>query len=59
MKQNVDKFDYPELNSARDILKALGMPESLCRPRSVMIFASIACVKNGTKLMRITEAPMI
>ncbi len=47
MKQNVEKYDFPELDESRDILKALGMPASLCRPRSVMIFASIACVKNG------------
>lgn len=47
MKQNVDKYNYDELNEARDILRAIGMPVELYRPRSVMIFASVARVKSG------------
>ncbi len=54
MKQNIENYDYPELNDAAAILKALGMPEELCRPRSVMIFAAIACVKNR-KWSRLNE----
>ena len=47
MKQNVDKYDYDELNEARDILHAIGMPAGLYGPRSVMIFAAFARVKSG------------
>ncbi len=54
MKQNVEKYNYDELNAARDILQSIGMPVELYRPRSVMIFASIARVKGG-KWNRVSE----
>ena len=54
MKRIVDNYDYPELNEAKAILIAIGMPVELYNPRSVMIFASIACIKNS-KWNKISE----
>lgn len=54
MKQNVEHYDYPELNDVKSILMALGMPETLYNPRCVMAFASITEAVSG-KWNRINE----
>ncbi len=42
MKQNIERFDYAELNEVKDILDALGLPNTLRNPRCVMAFAAIS-----------------
>lgn len=47
MKRVIDKYDYPELNDARYMLIALGMPDTLYNPRCVMTLVSLAEVSDG------------
>ena len=54
MKQNVDTYNYPELNEVKNILISLGMPETLYNPRCVMAFTAITEAVAG-KWNKISE----
>ena len=55
IKRNVEQYAYPCLNDARDILRAIGMPETLYNPRCVMTFCACAEVTDE-KWKRLSEA---
>ena len=54
MKQNVNTYNYPELNEVKNILISLGMPETLYNPRCVMAFTAITEAVAG-KWNKISE----
>ncbi len=47
MKRNIGRYDYEELNEARNILIAIGLPPTLYNHRAVMTLAAISEVKPG------------
>lgn len=56
MKRNIETFNYPCLNDAREILKSIDMPSKLYNPRCVMTFAALAeMTANSTNWRHMKE----
>ena len=57
MKRNITKYKYQCLNDAYSILNSVGMPDKLCTPRCVMVFAVFAEMKaSDTKWRNVSDA---
>lgn len=56
MKRKVKCYEYDCLNDALNILKSIGMPDTLTNPRSVMTLAALAEMYPGQKWRNASES---